>query len=165
LRRLAFVGWVVAFAACKHKTATPAPEPSPVPQSSSRVDNGLLGELTREAAQRPQKQPTIETVLSAFEKAGIPIARQQQVLATPIAAKYCVAAASKTGLNMSLCEFGTPDEAKAGMDKSQHVFRALKGRTLVVANCTLLTLMPTQDAPSGGEHELAEKIFRSLTAK
>jgi hypothetical protein len=162
LRRIVLVA-LLAVAACKEKPkpAAPPPEPAPAPPQS-RVDTGLLGELAREAAQRPKIEPTIETVLATFEIAGVHIARKQQVLATPIGARYCVASASKGGLNLSLCEYATAEAAKAGRDKSLQVFKALKGRTLLVQNATLLTILAPSVPAVEKERDLAEKAFRAL---
>jgi hypothetical protein len=166
LPRLAVVGLVVLLAACTHKAATPPVEPAPqVAPVQSRVDTGLLGELGREAAQRPKTEPTVDTVLAAFEVAGVHIDRKQQVLATPVGARYCVAASSKVGLNMSLCEYATADDAKAGRDKSLQVFKTLKGRSLFVQNATLLTLIAPPTTAIAVERDLATKVFRSFTER
>jgi hypothetical protein len=105
-------------------------------------------------------------VLAALEGAGIAILRQQQVLATPIGARYCVAAASRAGLNMSICEFDSSAHALAGRTRSLELFRAIQRRTLRVNGKTLLTLIVArQDPVIVAQRDAAEHRFAALSGR
>jgi len=140
--------------------------PSDVAPAAPPVDQGILAELTREAAARPGVHSSVEETLGAFEGAGISIARKQQVLAALLAAKYCIVASSKVGLNMSICEFDTLEHAKAGKDRSTIQGKALAGRSLFLVEQTLLTLIVHGEDPAIlAERELATKVYRALSAR
>lgn len=165
MRWLAIGACLLGLTACSRKTpptpAVPSPPTEAPPPTPPRVDQGILAELTREAASRPGVHPSVEETLSAFESAGIAIARKQQVLAAPLAARYCAVAASKAGLNLSLCEFDTVEHAKAGRDRSEAQGKALKGRTLLLVERTLLTLIVHgDDAAILAQRDEASKRFR-----
>jgi hypothetical protein len=161
---------LLLLAACSKSApptpAAPAPPPASAPSGPPHVDQGLLGELSHEAATRPGAKPSVEDVLTALEGDGIAIERQQQVLATPIGARYCVAAVSKLGLNMSICEFATAEAAKAGRERSLKVFKSIQNRTLVLADRTMLTLIVGRPDPAiVAQREMAEKRMKALAPR
>ena len=146
---------------CRDRPAPAAPAAPPV--AAPPIEQGLLAELGREAGQRPAETPTVEQVLSSLERAGIAIARRQQVLATPIGARYCVAAVSAGGLNMSICEFEGPAAAEAGRTRSQQAFKTIARRTLLLRGKTLLTLIVNVDTPLiRAQAERAQGVFTAL---
>ena len=155
-----------AILGCRKRPAKPAAEvPAMAPAPAPHVDEGLLAELSRQAAARPGSRPTVEDALGALEAAGMRVARRQQVLATPIGARYCVAAVTTGGLNMSICEFATAAAALAGRERSRLVWRAISGRTLLVNGSTLLTLIVHPGDPAiAAAGEEAARRFRGLSA-
>jgi hypothetical protein len=147
-------------------TPTSVAETAPAPSGPAHVDEGLLGELAHEAAARPGAKPTVEEVLAALEAEGIAILREQQVLATPIGASYCVAAVSKVGLNLSICEFASAAAAKAGRERSLKLFKAIQRRTLLVADRTMLTLVVGREVPAiVAQRDAAEKRMQRLATR
>jgi hypothetical protein len=139
------------------------PQVHPAPPTAIGED-GLLVQLTREAAARPKGALTVEEVLTRFEKAGLAIARKQQVLALPVQAAYCVVAVTRLGLNMSICEFDTPEHAKAGLALSERTFRAVQHRTLAVNGRTMLTLIQGAPTPElRAQRDEAQKLFSATS--
>jgi hypothetical protein len=164
--RCAALGLLLVAACSKRGPAPSEPSTLDARPSTTQVDQGLLVELRREAAARPSATPTVEDVLAALAAGKIAILRKQQVLAAPIGARYCVAAVSRAGLNMSICEFESAEAAKLGRDKSQQMWKAVPRRTLTLnAKTMLTTILVDDELKARTDREEAERRFRALTAK
>jgi hypothetical protein len=103
------------------------------------------------AGRPPGVKPSIEDVYAGLEKAGITVVDRRQHLASPFGARYClgaraVGAADKPMLQMSVCEFVSPEAAKIGRDYSADAMK-LPMRTVYVNKQTTLTLREEKQDP------------------
>ena len=94
---------------------------------------------------------SIEDVYAGLEKAGLTVVDRKQHLASPFGARYClgaraVGAGDKPMLQMSVCEFVTPEAAKMGRDYSADGMK-LPMRTVYVNKQTTLTLREEKQDP------------------
>lgn len=109
-----------------------------------------------EASDHPEARAAVEAVLATFRDDGIAFTRTRQVLARPLAARYCASALTAAGLGLSLCAFQDEQAAAAGRALSRQSFDALiPGRSLLVGNTQLLTI--TKPASEAARHE-AERM-------
>jgi hypothetical protein len=133
--------------------AQPAPQPARIP---------LAQRLAREAAARPPDALRTEVLIEALAMRGINVAPPRQVLASPVGALYCEAAASARGLALSLCAYADAAELASGRARSHALFdRLIPGRTLIGHGKTLLTLAPTPAAAQ--EAAIADQLFAELS--
>jgi hypothetical protein len=105
-----------------------------------------------ERSGRPQGLSlSIEDVYAGLEKAGVTVVDRKQHLASPFGARYClgaraVGASDKPMLQMSVCEFVSPDAAKMGRDYSAESMK-LPMRTVYVNAQTTLTVREEKADP------------------
>ncbi|MBA3392568.1 MAG: hypothetical protein H0T89_07990 [Deltaproteobacteria bacterium] len=106
---------------------------------------GLMAQLETEAKSRPAAKVTAERAFEAIKAAGLEVGEPQQVLGKTALAKYCAAARIEPAIGVSVCEYETAEQAKAGgafMDKNfkglaPDAARVINGTTLLtVANAT-----------------------------
>lgn len=101
---------------------------------------------------RPQGlKPSVEDVYAGLAKAGLTVTDRKQHLAAPFGARYClgargVGANDKPMLQMSVCEFVSPEAAKLGRDYSADAMK-LPMRTVYVNAQTTLTLREEKQDP------------------
>ncbi len=123
-----------------------------------------------EAKARPTGVLTVESVVAAFNKSGLPVSDQAQHLASPFGARYCVGAkvADETKapqLDLSVCEYATEDAAIAGAQRSLEGFKMIPLRTVTRNKQTTLTLREYSKTP---EHDAliakATTTFQKLAA-
>jgi hypothetical protein len=101
---------------------------------------------------RPQGvKPSVEDVYAGLEKAGLTVTDRKQHLAAPFGARYCLGARAigandKPMLQMSVCEFVSPEAAKQGRDYSAEAMK-LPMRTVYVNAQTTLTLREEKQDP------------------
>jgi hypothetical protein len=119
---------------------------------------GIAAQLATEAATRPSGTVTVEDMVAALETAGDPAVHEQQVLASPVDARYCAVLETRSGAVISLCEFDSPAAAQTGLEVSRSRFdRLIPGRRFALNASTLMTVPPQGEAatdPSGPAREL-----------
>jgi hypothetical protein len=153
---------LLAMSSCgrdeRPRTASRTAASAPDTASARRSD--IAGQLAKEAATRPSGTVTVEDVVAALEAAGDPPVHEQQVLASPIDARYCALVETRSGLVLSVCEFESHGAARAGLDLSRSRFdRLIPGRRFELNGSTLMTVTPRQGGeaahdPSGSTREL-----------
>jgi len=130
------------------------------PSSKAARPRDIAGQLANEASTRPSGTVTVEDMVAALEKAGDPPVHEQQVLASPVDARYCALLETRSGLVLSLCEFESPAAARSGLATSRSRFdRLIPGRRFALNRSTLMTVTPRQGGeadsdPSGSAREL-----------
>jgi hypothetical protein len=123
----------------------------------------LADRLSREAAARPTDTPKAEDVLAAVAKSGVPLEDQEQHLASPIGASFCIGAKSSQNVAMSACEYANVAAAVAGRDMSQKAFEKVLHRDIVVNKKTTLTILQAPfDAQSRAAHDKAIVAFKAM---
>ncbi|HKA89903.1 MAG TPA: hypothetical protein VKE22_19715 [Haliangiales bacterium] len=139
----------------------PAPAPAPAPEPAHR---DLAADLAAEAAGRAGAGPRAEDVLAAFARDHDPVAGTMQVLARPVAARFCLSGRTSMGLGVVVCEYDSEDAARRGRDRSERLFgRAIRNRTLAVRRGALLTLTrPTDDPALALEAGRMVGVFQTL---
>jgi hypothetical protein len=138
------------------------PSPSGVTQMPA-LGSGLVAELAREAKDRPSGTPSVEKILAILDAQGQPIARQQQVLGTPLGAHYCVVAATRNGLSLSICEFDSEALAQQGKATSLQNWGVVPRRKLLLKTKTLLTVVrPSDDEILVKDAAAALKLFEAI---
>jgi hypothetical protein len=134
--------------------ATPAPLPAVAPAAT------LADLLQKEAAARPDGALRAEDALAAFARGGLAVEGTKQVVARTVMASYCVGGLTRAGTLVALCEYASPEAARAGREHSLSAFAsAAPGREILVNRQTTLTL-----APSPG-HEDETKQLAAMFAK
>ncbi len=183
LLTLALVLGVAAAAACT-KTAdkpeatslaavrpdppsTPAAHPGPVASTASPTAPGvfpntpIMGRFALEAKNRPDGGLRAEDVYRSFERAGAKVTDERQHLASPFRARYCVGAAVADKVALSVCEFASPEEARAGRDESTRML-VVPNRT-VYANRTA-TLTVREESRTAENDALAALLVKTFAA-
>lgn len=92
----------------------------------------------KEAANRPTGTPRVEDVYAAITKAGFALEEQQQHLASPFKASYCVGAKTKPDIALSVCEYPNADVAQKGKAESEKI--RILNRELFLNGATTLTV-------------------------
>ena len=179
--------FLAALPACKSTASTaPAPEPaaSAATVAAARATSPLAipgatvaafpnlpipARFASEAKGRPQGiKPTVEDVYTALKAAGIPVESEKQHLASSQGARYCVGARVGEGadprLDLSVCEYATPEVAQLGRDWSHESMKAVvPNRTLYVNRNTLLIVREAQKNPENDALvEKAATVFAQL---
>jgi hypothetical protein len=144
-------------AASTSAAQTPAAEaPAPLP--------GVFDRLAAEARSRPSGTVTVEDVVAALAAAGDPTEHQQQVLASPLGARYCAVLETRSRQVLSVCEFESPAAARAGLELSRSRFdRLIPGRRFELNGGTLLTVAPRGGDPSADGSAAARELFAALS--
>jgi hypothetical protein len=148
---------LVLFAslACTRSSTPPAPPPA----DPDAFALPLAARLDREAHRRPPGTPTAEEVLAALVRAGLPLERTQQVLASTVGAAYCSSAVTEKGVAVAVCEYPAEDAARRGLEYSHRAFdRLIPGRRLLLNRSTMLTVTGANDA----EAKQAANVFAAL---
>ncbi len=131
-------------------------------RSSGR--EGIAEQLATEAATRPSGTVTVEDMVAALETTGDPAVHEQQVLASPIDARYCAVLETRSGLVLSLCEFESPAAARTGLDVSRSRFdRLIPGRRFALNGSTLMTVTPHQGEAATDPSGSARELFAALS--
>ena len=82
-----------------------------------------------EASSRPTAKPKAEEVFASLKAAGLTIADEKQHLASPFGARYCVGGRAVSGtttlLQLSVCEYVTPDVARTSAAYSEQSMKTL----------------------------------------
>jgi hypothetical protein len=159
--RAALVVALVAALGCRDATPPRAPElTTPAVEPPAGAARSLERRLAEERAARPAGAVGIEALASALAARGVEVVRARQVLAAPVGARYCAAAATRGGLGLALCEFDSQAAAEEGLRRSRARFdRSMPGRRLAAAGGSLLTI-----ASDGPEAQLAAESFAALGA-
>jgi hypothetical protein len=143
----------LASTGAEHTPAAEAPAPLP----------GVFDRLAAEATSRPSGTVTVEDIVAALAAAGDPAEHQQQVLASPLGARYCAVLETRSGQVLSVCEFESPAAARAGLDLSRSRFdRLIPGRRFELNGGTLLTVAPRGDS-SADRSAAARQLFAALS--
>ena len=125
---------------------------------------GIGEQLATEAATRPSGTVTVEDMVAALELTGDPAVHEQQVLASPIDARYCAVLETRSGLVLSLCEFESPAAARTGLDVSRSRFdRLIPGRRFALNGSTLMTVTPHQGEAATDPSGSARELFAALS--
>ena len=100
----------------------------------------------------------------ALGRQGIALVRWRQVLASPLAARFCMAGATSSGLVLSVCEFADAAAAARGLAHSRATFdRFIPHRDLQRNGATLLTVTPPSAAPPfSAQTQQLREIFAAL---
>jgi hypothetical protein len=93
-----------------------------------------------EAQARPKSGITVEAVHAAWKKAGVVLTEEQQHLAAPFEAKYCVGGKIGTEIATSVCEYTDAKSAEGGKATSMKAFGVVKNREILVNGSTTLTV-------------------------
>jgi hypothetical protein len=135
-----------ASVAATPTSTTPPPRPA-VPASDASLGGpanpedrllDLQGRFVKEAANRPTGTPRVEDVYGAIAKAGFPLEEQQQHLASPFKASYCVGAKTKPDIALSVCEYPSVEIAQKGKAESEKI--KILNRELFLNGATTLTV-------------------------
>jgi hypothetical protein len=122
----------------------------------------LVERLAREGATRPVDTPRAEQVLAALQGAGLVLGEQRQYLAATSGARYCFAARSLRGLQLSVCEFDDPASATRGRSRVLGE-RPPPGRTVLLNRATTLLVQPSVESPGAqAEARVAAEAFAKL---
>ncbi len=140
---------------------TPTPAPVAAPRPTSEL--GLFDRLGVEALEKDKGDPSTTKVLEAATKAGLHPTNQQQHLASPVAASYCLGVDFEEHLKTTLCEYTTAPGAAAGAEGSRKALEAIANRTVHVRRATTLTVIELPaDAISAAAHEKLRSAFDAL---
>ncbi len=118
----------------------------------------LFTRMADEADDRPGGKPTVEQVLAALTAGGLALEPGRQVLAVTVKAAYCwQSGTTDQALGISVCEYDTPEAARAGVEHVRAMGAQFGPRTLLVNGATLLVL-------SGPDARVAQakKAFEGL---
>ncbi len=176
---------MMSLVACgKHDESKPAPksvEPTPnvgsaaasppamgtektggVPGSENLAPlAGLMAQLDTESKSRPAAKVTVERAFEAIKASGLEVGEPQQVLGKTALAKYCVASRIQPAIGVSICEYETAAQAKAGGAYMDKHFKGLAPDAARVVNGT--TLLTVANATSHEDvRERVLTIFKSL---
>jgi hypothetical protein len=153
----------LAFSAC-HRAPPPPPPPAAPEVAPSRLS---LGErLQQERTTRPAAHPTPEELAAALTQQGVSLERWQQVLASPIGARFCMAGQTALGNVVAVCEFGDGQQAERGVAYSKATFdRLIPNRTLLRRGSTVLTLTRGDASSKGADEARAiSGVFSAILA-
>ena len=168
----ALVAW--GLLACQSdKPAAPAPAPAPAAQPKPvagsaepgrQAAGGRYGQvmqhLADEKSNRPGQKPTADDVFAALQAAGVAVRDRKQVVGATVKARYCESAKAD-GLALSVCEYGSPAEAQAGVKFVLETFAALqRDRVTTVHGATTLAITAT--AGHEQDREKAIAAFRRI---
>ena len=130
--------------------------------ASADARPGLSERLAREAAARPTDTPSAEQVLEALQGAGLLLGGQRQYLGESTGARYCFAAHSLRGLQLSVCEFADPASAARGRGRVLGAHPP-PGRSALLNRATMLLVQQPADNPGArAEAQVAAQAFRKL---
>jgi hypothetical protein len=133
-----------ALACSKTDVAPPVTtSEAPAPQSTSPLRPGetLMGELTREASNRPNGKPA-DDVFAALTKAGVVMDARKQSMGATYKAAYCTGGYTSDGaLAVNVCEYTTEADATAGRAYAKTMFPNLKTREVWAHKTTTLTII------------------------
>jgi hypothetical protein len=122
----------------------------------------LMERLAREAAARPEGTPRTEQVLQALQGAGLVLGEQRQYLGATTGARYCYAARTLRGVQLSVCEFGDAASATTGRARVLGE-RPPPGRTVLLNRTTTLLVQPPAGSPGAAvEARVAAAAFEKL---
>lgn len=143
-------------------SATPS-APIAGPQSPLAVPGATVATLPNmsfaerfalEAKGRPHGiTPTAEEVYAKLKTAGLEVVDVKQHLAAPQGARFCLGARAvgpnkETRLDLSVCEYATPEVARMGRDYSAESMKAvIPNRTVYVNKQTTLIVREDQKTP------------------
>lgn len=137
---------------------------------------GIPDRFNAEQKARPANiKPNVESVLAALETAGLTVVDKKQHLGQTFGARYCVGArvvrakdkdkdAGETGLlQLSVCEFISPEVAVGSRDYSTEALKLIPNRSIHAKNQTTLTIR--DESPVTPEIEAAAaKAFAAYDA-
>lgn len=98
-------------------------------------------------------KPSAEEVFTALKAAGLEIVDIKQHLAAPQGARFCLGARAvgpnkETRLDISACEYATPDVARIGRDYSLESMKSvIPNRTVYLNKQTTLTVREAEKTP------------------
>ncbi len=137
---------------CKDK---PKVDQNPPQKQSVAVDylaplpvaGNLAEQLTVEAAARSKDGIKVEAVIEALAKAEIVLGNTKQFIGRTVLATYCFGGSTAKGMSVTICEYSSPEAARAGRDHSLSQFASIPLRTLTLNKGTVLTVVRNGDAP------------------
>jgi hypothetical protein len=124
MEALLSLSFVLALVACKKpedtRSSSSSSSPAPAPSATKTLEpsqnlGGVVGELQREAHNRPAVKVTAEKVFDAIEKAGFAIKDRKQVAGWTMNASYCASATTADSAVIAVCEYADAAKAKAGL--------------------------------------------------
>jgi len=113
-----------------------------------------------EARNRATGTLSPETVYEAFKKGGAVLGKEQQHLGHPFGAKYCKGAETGDDLALSVCEYGSEDEAKRGREFLIKQFASVPNRQVLINGATTLTVRVGNKTPAN--EKLAAQFVRTF---
>lgn len=139
------------------EVAAPAADSEP---AAARTMNTLAGQLAHEAAHRAGGA-RVEAALAALARAGLEVPQPRQYLALVASARYCAGGTATSGLSVSACEYGSEEEARTGVARTERKFPQLVGtRSVLVFGSLSVALSDAGRPPST---ELVERARAALT--
>lgn len=154
---------------CKDKPKVPDNPQRPAvvaavdPAAGLPVAGNIAEQLQVESAARSKDGLKVEAVVEALGKADVPISNTMQYVARTVLATYCFGGVTGKATAVSICEYPTPEAAKAGMEFSTKQFGSIPNRILAVNKTAMLTLARGTDSPeSKAEAEKAIEAFTKL---
>jgi len=178
MRTVHTICFVMALAACKKADSTPPSTQSPSPAPASAPTSApttvgapgsqnlapLAGVATRmhdESAKRPRVKVTAEAVFDAVTHHGITLTSTKQVLAATAAASYCALGVTEDSMAIAVCEYVSPESARAGKRLLDMRYAKLVPDAVRVINGnTLVTVANGAHVPARRDQVL--DTFRSL---
>lgn len=160
--------FVAALGACSRSTpsegapaapaataAAPADEPP-----AARTMNTLAGQLAHEAEHRISGR-RVEDAFAALARAGLAVPQPRQYLALVAAARYCAGGTAASGLAVSACEYGSEQEARDGVARTERKYPQLVATrsVLIVGNLSVAL----SDAGRPPEAELVKRARAELS--
>lgn len=167
MRLLGLALLCVGLAACSKKTAAESVDASipAVVVEAKKAPSGEVGLgdlLAAETGARDKADPPTQKVREALGKV-LTITREQQHLAKPVGASYCLGFHSDEHLAVSICEYADAKSAEAGAEGSRTAFREIANRTVHVKRSTTLTILENPaDAASAEAKKRVVAAFDAL---
>ena len=176
----ALVAALCAVTGCRGEGPAPGAKASPSPRSvaaggptsasgASRVLepsselSPILRRLGWEAQNRPHQGVAAERVFEALARADLGVVNPRQYLAATMSASYCAGGATRAGLIVSGCEYGSAAAARAGKQFMDERFAAMTPHARrIVHGGTLLTIAHASSAPPDEVIALATQTLMKL---
>jgi hypothetical protein len=146
--------------ACK-RTETPDPAAQKAKDLAAlpRAES-LDGLLVAESRARLQDSDTVtlELVAQALKAQGIELGPSRQLMARTQLALYCARADSPTGLDVTVCEYPSAEQAQRGEQEGNAVMNKVAGHSSRVRGKSVLHVVRRSDTPDAD----VEKVYAAF---
>jgi hypothetical protein len=148
------------FGACKRNEA-----PDPAAQHAKDLAalpraESLDGLLVAESRARLQDSETVtlEQVAAALKAVGIELGPSRQLMARTQLALYCARANAPDGLDVTVCEYPSAEQAKRGEQEGNAVLDKVAGHSSRVRGKSVLHVVRRSDTPEAD----VEKVYAAF---